>query len=68
MSGIFVNREDTEILSITGMRGESLVYEGCQGLLDDGRVCALGVAARRARQAGLYHGGASSRSCVNHTC
>lgn len=35
MTGDFVTQNDTEILAISGMRGESLVYEGCQGFLGD---------------------------------
>lgn len=50
----FVTREEAEILATWGMRGESMVYEGCQRLLMDGRVCTLGVAARKARQVGAY--------------
>lgn len=68
MSGDFVTLEDTKIMTIFGMRGESLVYEGCQGLLEDDKVCALGVAARRARQVGAYHGGTRSQGRNKHTC
>lgn len=66
MSDGIVTRE--EILAIWGMRGESLVYEGCQGLVEDGRVCALGITVRRARQLGVYREGTNSRNRSGHTC
>lgn len=43
-----------------------MVYEGCQRLLEDGRVCALGVVARKARQAGAYKSGTHSRGHREH--
>lgn len=44
------------------------MYEGCQGLLEDGQVCFLGVAARRARQTGVYRDGINNRGHSGHVC
>lgn len=44
------------------------MYEGCQGLLSDGRVCVLGVTAQRSRQVGAYQVGLNSRNRVGHAC
>lgn len=45
-----------------------MAYEGCHGLLTYGRVCALGVVARRARSVGSYQGTAHSCDKDGHVC
>lgn len=44
-----------------------MVYEGCQGILEDGKMCTLGVTARTARQTGAYEDGPNSQSRGNHS-
>lgn len=68
MTETTVKLEDEVILAIWGSRGDSMVYEGCHGLLSDGRICALGVVARRGRMSGSYHGNVHTHRREDHMC
>lgn len=63
-----VKLEDEGILAIWGSRGDSMDYEGCHGLLSNGRMCALGVIARRARMSGSYQRNAHNHGREDHRC
>lgn len=38
MAETTVKLENEEILAVWGSKGDSMVYEGCHGLLSDGRI------------------------------
>ncbi|CAM6124012.1 unnamed protein product [Calypogeia fissa] len=67
--GEFVPLLGATILALWGMRNGEFCYEGCQGMLEDGRACALGVSARRKRlrfPMTPFHPDARDRA--QHTC
>lgn len=61
MTDTMVTLENEEILAVWGRRGDTMVYEGCHGILLDGRMCALRVVAQQVRIAGNYQGNIYSR-------
>ncbi|CAM6096621.1 unnamed protein product [Calypogeia fissa] len=57
------------LFDIWGNANGELVYEGYDLQLTDGRVCALGTAARRRRETGAdFPGEEHSRERGNHCC